>query len=46
MKEIKVMEGNRKKAVEEILKSIKVEAKIEEIRRLGRNEERGRKCYG
>lgn len=39
--EIKVKEGNRKDAVEGILKSIGVEAKIEELRRLGKNEERG-----
>lgn len=41
MKEIKVKEGKKKEAVEEILKNIGVEARIEELRRLGKNEERG-----
>lgn len=41
IKEIKVKEGNRKKAVEEVLIDIRVEARIEEVRKLGGNEERG-----
>lgn len=41
MKEINVSEGRRKEAVEEILKDIGVEGRIERIRKLKENVERG-----
>lgn len=41
MREIKVMEGNRREVVEKIFKSVGVKAKIEKIRKLGRNEKMG-----
>lgn len=41
IKEMKVTEGKKRKAVEEILKDIGARVKIEEIRRMKRNEERG-----
>lgn len=43
LKEIKVKNGNRKKAVGELFKSIRVEARIKEIKRLEKNEKREQK---
>lgn len=41
IKEIKVTEGKKREVVEKILEEIGAKAKIEEIRRIGGNEERG-----
>lgn len=45
IREVDVREGERRKAVEEILGVVRVKVKIEEIRKIGEDKRKKGRCY-